>query len=207
MLIGRFAAKPVSPYLKVHFLPVVEAVGLWHAGLIAFQALARQIHSLPLVVPRLLPGLLRRRAVGVCWNGREEKMLQVVEAGIQRRDLPVKEVVSPATTQSHAKSQDEAEHGPVLETGSLIDPLNRLAGVMGRPPNEWIGPSIAFSMGSLKSPCTTSRMPAAMYLLICWPSMAGNWWTWTMMASSAAVLFFSSASRAAMPSASWRVAP
>jgi hypothetical protein len=37
--------------------------------------------------------------------------------------------------------------------------------------------------------------------------VAGNCRTWAMVASSAAVLCFSSASRAVMPSASWRVAP
>ncbi len=66
----------------------------------------------------LLPGL-RRRGVGVRWSrcGRKEKMLQVVEAVVQRRYLPGKEEVSRAAPQSHAQSQDEGEHGPVLETG------------------------------------------------------------------------------------------
>jgi hypothetical protein len=79
----------------------------------------------------LLPGL---RGVGVHWSrcGRKKKMLQVVEAVVQRRYLPGKEEVSRAAPQSHAKSQDEAEHGPVLETGSLIDLLDCRSGVIRR---------------------------------------------------------------------------
>ena len=49
------------------FIPAVEAVGLWDAAVSAFQALARQIHSLPLVLPMLLTAL-RRRGVGVRWS-------------------------------------------------------------------------------------------------------------------------------------------
>jgi hypothetical protein len=58
-----------SESLEILSCSAVEAVGLWDAGLIAFQALARQIHSLLLVLPMLLPGLLRRRAGGVSWSG------------------------------------------------------------------------------------------------------------------------------------------
>ena len=46
----------------------VEAVGLWDERPCSFQALARQIHSLPLVLPMLLPGLARRWGVGVRWS-------------------------------------------------------------------------------------------------------------------------------------------
>ena len=47
-----------------------SSLRLWVCGtraVSAFQALARQIHSLPLVLPMLLPGL-RDRGVGVRWS-------------------------------------------------------------------------------------------------------------------------------------------
>ncbi len=46
---------------RIIYIPVVEAVGLWDERVFcSFQALARQIHSLPLVLPMLLPRLGRR---------------------------------------------------------------------------------------------------------------------------------------------------
>jgi len=111
----------------------------------------------------------------------------VVEAVVQRRYLPGKEVERPEGPQSKAQSQDEGEHGPGLETGLLPDLLDCGPGVVRRHVQRRIGPWIAFSRGWLKSSCTTSRIPAAMYLLVCAPSMAGSWRTWTIVTSSATV--------------------
>ncbi len=59
-------------------------------------------------------------------------MLQVVEAVIERRYLPGKEEVGPEAPQSHSQSQDEGEHGPVLETDLPLNLLDRLARMVGR---------------------------------------------------------------------------
>jgi hypothetical protein len=111
----------------------VEAVGLWDAGFSAFQALARQIHSLPLVLPMLLPGLWRR-GLGARWSrkGSGKHLLKVVETAVQRRHLPGKEEVRPEGSQSKAQSQDEGEHGPGLEAGLLLEVPDRLPRMVSR---------------------------------------------------------------------------
>ena len=111
----------------------------------------------------------------------------MVETAVQRRHLPGKEEVRPEGPQSKAQSKDEGEHGPCLEAGLLLKVPDRLPRMVGRHIDGPDRPSIAFSSGCLKSSSTTSRMRAAMYLLVCWPSMAGNCRTCAIVASSAAV--------------------